>query len=100
MPKVVWTPTAEKDVEDILYYIRAKGGQPQTARRNGEAILDAVSERASQKFPCHKHPVAPEGWFYLQHKRWLVFYRLVDDDIEVMRVVDAARDLPSVLGTE
>jgi plasmid stabilization system protein ParE len=99
MPKVVWTPTAEKDVEDILYYIRAKGGQLRTARRNGEAILDAVLELALQEFPRHQHPTAPEGWYYLQLKRWFVFYRVVDDSIEVMRVVDAARDLPSVLGS-
>ena len=99
MPKVAWTPTAENDLEHVLYYIRVKGRQPLTARRNGEAILNAVSELASQEFPRHQHPAAPEGWFYLQHKRWLVFYRLVADDIEVMRVVDAARDLPSVLGS-
>jgi plasmid stabilization system protein ParE len=99
MPKVVWTPTAEKDLEDILYYIRVQGGQPMTARRNGETILDAVAELAAQEFPRHQHPAAPEGWFYLQRKRWLVFYCLVGDNIEVMRVVDAARDLPSVLGS-
>jgi plasmid stabilization system protein ParE len=36
MAKVVWTPTAEKDFEDLLYYIRVKGEQPLIAKRNGK----------------------------------------------------------------
>lgn len=34
---------------------------------------------------------------YLQHKRWLVFYRIDESGLYVMRVVDAVRDLPSLL---
>ena len=97
MANVVWTPTAENDLEDILYHIHVSGGRPLMARRNGEAILDAVADVASTEFPRHKHPSAPEGWFYLQHKRWLIFYRLIAEGVQVMRIVDAARDLPSVL---
>jgi plasmid stabilization system protein ParE len=99
MAKVVWTPTAEKDFEDLLYYIRVKGEQPLIAKRNGKAILDAVSKLVSQEFPRHQHPAAPQGWYYLQHKRWFIFYRLSVGNVEVMRVVDAARDLPSLLGS-
>jgi len=43
-------------------------------------------------------PDTPEGWFYFRVKRWLIFYQPHSDGIEVMRVIDGARDLPKQLG--
>jgi plasmid stabilization system protein ParE len=44
-----------------------------------------------------KHSDAPDSWRNVKHKRWLIFYQLHADGIEVMRVVDAVRDFPNVL---
>jgi hypothetical protein len=35
MPVAVWTPQAERDLENILYYIRVTAGRPLTAERIG-----------------------------------------------------------------
>jgi plasmid stabilization system protein ParE len=97
MARAVWTPLAASELEDILFYIRVVDGRPETSRRVGEAFRECVEQVS---LPCavrHKHPDAPADWFYVRLKRWLIFYRQIPGRIEVMRVVDAARDLPTAL---
>jgi plasmid stabilization system protein ParE len=85
-------------LEEILFQIRVIDGRPLTARRNGEEIQESVNERAAKHILGQVHPAAPDGWFYFRCKRWLIFYRPLSDGIEVMRIIDAARDLPKHLG--
>ncbi len=97
MPGVVWTPVAESDLDDILLYISLVDRRPTTGERIYYEIRDCVLEHAAKQLPGHRHPQAPEGWLYLRHKRWLIFYQALEDGIEVMRVIDAVRDLPRQL---
>lgn len=46
MARVIWTPLAELELEDILYYICVTDGRPLTARRVGEGIVAAVDRLA------------------------------------------------------
>jgi plasmid stabilization system protein ParE len=94
MPRILWTPVAESDLDDILYYIAVVDRKPATGERIYQEIRDRVAEHANRLLPGYHHPGAPEGWLYLKHKRWLVFYLPLGDGIEVMRVIDAVRDLP------
>ncbi len=48
----------------------------------------------------HTHSHAPDEWFCVRHNCWLIFYQHHPDGIEVMRVVDAVRDLPRQLRDE
>ena len=97
MAHAVWTPLAALEVEEILFYIRIVDGRPETARRIGEELCDCADRQAANAMPGQKHPDAPEGWYYVRYKRWLLFYQPHRDGIEVMRVVDGARDLPNLL---
>jgi plasmid stabilization system protein ParE len=97
MAHAIWTPLAELEVEDILYYIRIVDGRPETSRRIGEELRDCADRQAAHNLPGHRHSSAPDGWLYVKHKPWLIFYQPHRDGIEVMRVVDAVRDLPSLL---
>jgi plasmid stabilization system protein ParE len=97
MPRVLWTPVAESDLDDILFYVALVAGKPTTAHRLLKQIRGRLQDLANQRIPGHVHPNAPEGWFYLRHKRWLLFYRPLSGGIEVMRVIDATRDLPQHL---
>jgi plasmid stabilization system protein ParE len=97
MAGAVWSPLAVFELEDILFYIRVVDGRPETARRIGEELRDFIDKHAIENRPGQKHPLAPNDWYYLKFKRWLVFYRPHPDGIEVMRVIDAVRDLPSLL---
>lgn len=95
MARVLWTPVAQSELEDILFYIRVADGRPMTARRIGEQLVAEIDRYAATPNIGSQYPVAPEGWLYLKFKRWLIFYQCISDGIEIMRVVDAVRDLPS-----
>lgn len=94
MPQAKWTPIAESDLDDILFYIAFVARRPATGERPYHEIRDRVDKQAEGRLPGHEHPDAPFGWRYLKHKRWLIFYKPHLDGIEVMRVVDGVRDLP------
>lgn len=94
MSGVVWTPIAQSDLDDILFYISFVDRRPTTGQRIYFEIRDRVFEHAAQNLSGDVHPDAPEGWMYLKHKRWLIFYQPHPHGIEVMRVIDAVRDLP------
>ncbi len=97
MQDIIWTPIAESDLDDILFYIAFEDKRPDTAIQVFNDIRDAIKERVNKQIQGHTHPVAPEGWLYFKFKRWLVFYQPIAAGIEVMRVVDGARDLPKTL---
>lgn len=59
MAHAVWTPLAEEVLKEILFQIRVIDGRPVTARRNGEAIHQAVNRRAETNIPGRIHPGAP-----------------------------------------
>ena len=94
MPRAIWSPQAELDFEQIVLHIRVRDGRPETARRIAEQIRDTVDAQATGVYPNLVHPDAPDGWYYFSHKRWLIFYRLHPEGIEVLRVIDGSRDLP------
>jgi len=94
MALALWTPLAENDLEEILFQIRVVGERPETARRIAEAIRNEANARANMDVPGQIHPAAPDGWLYFRLKRWLIFYQPRSEGIEVLRVLDGARDLP------
>jgi plasmid stabilization system protein ParE len=97
MAHAVWTPLATLELEEILFYIRVVDGRPETSRRIGEELRDYINRQATHSLSGSKHTLAPDNWLYLKFKRWLIFYRLHLEGIEVMRVIDAVRDLPAQL---
>ena len=94
MPRAVWTPVAGADLDDILFYISFVDRNPDTGERIYYEICDVVNGHAEKSLPGHRHPDAPDGWLYLRYKRWLIFYQPHAEGIEVMRLIDAVRDLP------
>lgn len=94
MATVIWTPLAEAELEDILYYIGVECLRPMTAERIGIEIRDAVDNHLRIGCPIRRHPNLPEHWSYLKHKRWLIAFEQVADGIVVRRIVDAVRNLP------
>ena len=62
-----------------------------------DACLDRIEARFAQlaEFP-HSGPVHPEiapNVRALVVERWLIVYRILSDSVEVVRIVDGARDL-------
>lgn len=91
---VVWTPIAESDLDDILYYVSVVDRRPETGERIYCEIRHRLDEQDAKQLPGHLRSDAPKGWLYVKYKRWLIFYQPLVEGIEVMRIVDAVRDLP------
>jgi plasmid stabilization system protein ParE len=94
MALALWTSQAATELEDILFYIRVEGGRPLTSQRIGEEFLDIAGKIAEGRLTGHAHSLAPPEWRYYRFKRWLIFYQPHSQGIEVMRIVDGAKDLP------
>jgi|GEM_PF-1211342 len=97
MLPIVWSRTARVDLQGIVRYFIANHRDPVAGRRIYDEIIDRVEQPAAGILVGHSHPDAPASWLYVQHKRWLIFYRVDEFGLYVMRVVDAVRDLPSLL---
>jgi plasmid stabilization system protein ParE len=97
MARAVWTTLAIGELEDLITYIAVESGRPETARRLGDQIREAADRTANVGFPRLKMNGTPDDWFYVKFKRWLIFCRERNGRIEVQRIVDASRDLPSIL---
>lgn len=97
MARILWTPVAELDLEEILYYIAVVDQNVEGADRVYDGINLCIASAADGKATLHKHPQAPADWRYVKHKRWLIFLKPVTGAVEIMRVVDGVRDLPTLL---
>lgn len=97
MSRAIWTSVAEEDLDDILFYIALIDRNPVTGERIYFEIRDRVQQQSESPLSGHAHPDAPAGWLYFRHKRWLVYYRPLSEGIEVLRILDAVRDLPRQL---
>jgi toxin ParE1/3/4 len=93
-------PRADLDVIDSFSYLA--GRDPALARKFLDAVEAALAKVQSSPDSGHRYLRSgreDEGWRYLRipgFKKYLVFYRLTDIEIEVVRVVHASRDLEAI----
>lgn len=94
MARTIWTPVAKQDLTGTVHYIAVAGGGTEIAEKIFGEILDTIDAFARGDHAGQPFDGAPADWLYASHKRWLIFFRELDDGIEIMRVIDGARDLP------
>ena len=95
MSKVRFTRHAREDLLDIWLYI---------APRCSNTVADQVYDRIEQTCRLLKHnpqlgparPEIAEDARALVIERWIALYRLVEDGVQVVRIVDGVRDLTRV----
>jgi len=97
MPHALWTPHAAGELDDILFHIAVRDRRPATGEQIYFEIRRLADEFASPNAVRHVLPGSPAGWYYFRHKRWLAFYQLHAEGIEVLPIIDGSRDLPAVL---
>ena len=94
--KLFFTPFAEADLGQILDYIAEH--RPLTA----VAVLARIREKceliASQPEIGQRRPEFPGDYRSFPVQRWVIFYRIHDDSVEIHRVIDGARDIDTLLG--
>jgi toxin ParE1/3/4 len=93
--RVVYTARAREDLLDIWLYVAA---------HNSEAVADRIYDRIEKL--CRllaDHPqlgrarpeIQPEARS-LVIERWLALYRVTEDGAQIVRIIDAARDLSAI----
>lgn len=91
MSRVRYTNLARTDLTDI--WVRIALHDQASANR----VVDAITERCNQLSDFPKlGPARPEiapNVRVLIVERWLVLYRMMAADVQIVRIVDGARDL-------
>ena len=88
---VRYTPQAREDLFELWLHLAME------SERLADRIIDKITADISRlaDFPESgpKRPEFAEGARSLIVGRWLALYRLLGEDVEIIRVVDQARDL-------
>lgn len=104
MAKALWNHEARKDLKAIALYIGRQDQRPSTAAkivREIQAKCDGYATHfASGSIVGEHHAELGPGYRTIGHKRWVVIFRPIEHGIEVLRVVDAALDYPTVFREE
>jgi toxin ParE1/3/4 len=95
MSRLVFTPLAEADLGEILEFIAKE--RPLTAVAVTTRIRETCELVASQPLIGQRRPEFPGNYRSFPIQRWIIFYRVVGDTVEVHRVLDGARDLDSLM---
>jgi toxin ParE1/3/4 len=96
MSQVLLTPRAQEDLEEILTYLETQSSQ----------ATDRFVSRFDERTQLHAaHPLigAPSEEYApdLRHFtvwNYAVFYRPLQDGIEIIRIIHGARDMPNIFG--
>lgn len=99
--RVIWRTIAEEDLTEAYLHIGADS--PEAAERLLDAVGDAVAlllENPQAGNPREFRSPRAQGirsWAPRAFPNYLIFYRVDGDDMEVVRFLHGARDLPRYL---
>ena len=100
MYKLRYLPLAQKDLESITDYITDTLKAPQAALDFVDAVEKGLDRLREFPYSCRIYQpiktVDPE-YRVLNVKNYLVFYVVLDDAVEVHRIVYGRRNLPQVI---
>jgi toxin ParE1/3/4 len=102
--RVIWRAVAEVDLAEAYLYVGADS--PEAAERLLDAVGDAVAlllENPRAGSPREFRSRRAQGvrsWATPGFPNYLIFYKVQGDDIEVIRFLHGARDLPRCLEEE
>lgn len=91
-------PEAREDLREIARHIAVKDHRPETADKMVDAILDKCDLVATQPGMGQPRPDLGEGYRLSPIKRWVVVFRPTDYGVEVLRILDGARDFKNLFG--
>jgi len=98
MPQALWTPQAERDLEEIVTYLGVEQNRRVTARKIAAEFHEKCDLHATMPLGGTARPDLGEHYRIFSHKRWVVVFRPDQESIEVLRVFDGARDYPRLFG--
>lgn len=103
MPKrkwpVVWSPEAEQDLLDIWDYF-AREAAPEIADRRLREIHRACRRLTDLPQSAQPRDELGPGWRSIPVLPHVVFYRLTEEAVEIVRVVHGHRDVDAIFKDE
>jgi toxin ParE1/3/4 len=95
-----WSTTAEADILDIVTYIKNHSG-PMTAA----SVYERIKARAEPlvDFPDSGRVVSQladigiDDIRQITEKPWIIYYRIVDNEIWILSVIDGRRNLEEII---
>lgn len=97
--KLLWSPEARDDLDRIRMDVLKASGDLDTADRYIAGLRSAVSRK--REFPQSGSPLNFMGVFtgirFVHYKRYMVFYRVRDNSLEVGRVLFDGSDYSKIL---
>ncbi|MFI5012483.1 MAG: type II toxin-antitoxin system RelE/ParE family toxin [Hyphomicrobiales bacterium] len=94
MSKVRFTHRAREDFLEIWLYIAPRN--PQAADRVYDRIEESCQLLRDHPQLGPARPEIAEGARALIIERWIALYRLVEDGVQVVRIIDGVRDLTQI----
>jgi toxin ParE1/3/4 len=104
MLKITIRPQASLDIEDHVTYLAEQNED--RAFRFFDSVRETFADLAQMPGIGRRylHPTKPDlnlhRWAVRNFCTYLVFYRIRETEIEIVRVLPAVRDLDSILGRE
>ncbi len=92
MPRALRSVAAEQDPQEVANHIGRADRRPETAERIVDELVAKCNTYARTPLIGTQSDQFFEGCRVGRHKRWLIFYRLAGTDIEIVRILDGARD--------
>lgn len=99
MLKLIYTPKALEDLQKIRSYV-AKQFDKSTAKSSVQAIVSAARslEQFPEEGPCLDKLIgSPTDYHYLVVKPNYFFYRVEDDMIKIIRILNEKQDFMQIL---
>ena len=102
IPRVVVQPQAARDAEEIYAYLAQR--DVAVARRFNEAVADTIiaiqqDPQIGMAWQATRPRLKELRWKRVPgFKKYLIFYRVEGDAIQIARLLHGARDIGSLLG--
>ncbi|WP_164170311.1 type II toxin-antitoxin system RelE/ParE family toxin [Ruminococcus flavefaciens] len=100
MNKIVYSPKAQNDLDEIWAYISEKLLNPSAAEATVNGILDTIDMLQAQAEigkPLYFSSDMFSGYRFLVYKNYLAFYRTSADTIYIDRIIYGKRDYMRLL---
>ena len=96
--KVKIYPAAKRDLQQIVDYLNTLSAQ--VALRYYDLLVEQISSLSHMPFRCPRArdaALAAKGYRYLLVEKYLVFYVVAGDTVQIRRILYARRNYQSVL---
>lgn len=96
--RIIFLKESYSDIEDIFTYIKLDS--PQNASLVKDRLLSAISNLAD--FPYVGRPLKHEFFFKLNYRmliidKYITFYRVIDQEVYIYRILHGASDYINIL---